>query len=468
MSEIINEDGDLVTMYKDIFSEKEKGVILRSILKHYGDKFESDHPIIMGKRTSPKRKTCQISENGILYRYNGSQESKIHQFTSTLRKAKERIERRTDATYNYALINYYEDGEASIGEHSDNETGLVKGGKIASLSLGDSRYFYFRHKENKERKIGMELENGDLLVMEGTTQKNWKHAVPKRKNKKLRINITFRQVIQNKIPKMKFPKGVEGFAGTYEELEQDFVLKRDDLKDLKCDKIQESQFDIGVINIPILTDKIVKIELITDDEGLRICCLSPGTYNIKLLFRLYDSDKNLYSKTIYKIKQKFSKERPVVFRDDYGLRVPKTIIVKNLEKIPEPKFPRGVKKFVGTDEELEQDFTLEKDDLEKLKCEKLLDSQFDDGLVTIHTLTGKKVEVELIADEGASDILCLSPGKYNIEIVFRLYDSDRNLYSRTIYQISQEFSKKKSILILHDKYGIGVPKTMVIKKLEEL
>ena len=191
---VIDEGEDLVLLYKNVLNEKEKKVVFGSIVKHYEDKLASDHPIMHGRVTNPRRKTCQISEEGILYRYNGSADSKVYPFTSTLLKVKKRVERIAESNYNYALINWYGDGDATIGEHSDNENNLVEGSDISSLSLGDTRYFYFRHKGDKDKKIGFDLEDGDLLVMKGTTQKNWKHAVPKRANKKLRINITFRNV----------------------------------------------------------------------------------------------------------------------------------------------------------------------------------------------------------------------------------------------------------------------------------
>ena len=194
MSKIIDENGDLVILYKNVLNNRENDVVLKSILKHYGDKFQSDHPVIHGIVTSPKRKTVQISESGILYRYNGSADRETYPFSSTLMKVKRRVEGISGETYNYALINYYGDGDATIGEHSDNEKNLVRGSGISSLSIGETRYFYFRHREDKDRKIGFDLENGDLLIMRGTTQKHWKHAVPKRANKKERINITFRNV----------------------------------------------------------------------------------------------------------------------------------------------------------------------------------------------------------------------------------------------------------------------------------
>lgn len=191
---VIREGDDLVVLYKNLFSEREREVAIKSILRNYGDKFQQDHPVMMGVVTNPKRKTCQVSETGVTYNYNGSQ-GVTNRFTPILYQIKKRVELVTKVKYNFALLNLYEDGESSIGEHSDNERGLVENGKIASLSLGDTRNFYFRSKTDKDRKIVLELEGGDLLVMCGSTQKNWKHAVPKRKNKRLRVNITFRQVL---------------------------------------------------------------------------------------------------------------------------------------------------------------------------------------------------------------------------------------------------------------------------------
>lgn len=40
------------------------------------------------------------------------------------------------------------------------------------------------------------LENGSLVVMQGTTQQHWKHQIPKEaKVKNSRISLTFRQLV---------------------------------------------------------------------------------------------------------------------------------------------------------------------------------------------------------------------------------------------------------------------------------
>ncbi len=81
-----------------------------------------------------------------------------------------------------------------MGWHSDNEPELGKDPTIASISLGETRTFHLKHIHSKE-KIKMELNNGSLLVMAGSTQHYWQHSLPKtRQTKQERINLTFRYV----------------------------------------------------------------------------------------------------------------------------------------------------------------------------------------------------------------------------------------------------------------------------------
>jgi len=79
--------------------------------------------------------------------------------------------------------------------HSDAEKTLLDYGTIASVTLGAERKFSFKHKESKQL-IDVLLENGSLLLMKGTTQKNWLHRLPPTKKVfSPRINLTFRTVI---------------------------------------------------------------------------------------------------------------------------------------------------------------------------------------------------------------------------------------------------------------------------------
>jgi alkylated DNA repair dioxygenase AlkB len=79
--------------------------------------------------------------------------------------------------------------------HSDDEKSLGKDSTIASVSLGAEREFRFKHKRTAD-KVSVLLENGSLLVMKGTTQSHWLHAIPKSKKiTRPRINLTFRTMI---------------------------------------------------------------------------------------------------------------------------------------------------------------------------------------------------------------------------------------------------------------------------------
>ena len=78
--------------------------------------------------------------------------------------------------------------------HSDGEKMLKKNGAIASVSLGATRKFSFKHKENKHR-VDVILEHGSLLVMKDETQTHWLHRLPpSTKVISPRINLTFRTI----------------------------------------------------------------------------------------------------------------------------------------------------------------------------------------------------------------------------------------------------------------------------------
>ena len=81
-----------------------------------------------------------------------------------------------------------------MGLHADNERELGINPVIASVSYGVTRKMIFR-KNNSNEKLIIELNSGDLLIMSGALQHNWKHEVKKEKQVEgERLNITFRDV----------------------------------------------------------------------------------------------------------------------------------------------------------------------------------------------------------------------------------------------------------------------------------
>ena len=99
-------------------------------------------------------------------------------------------------SYNSVLLNLYRNGKDSNGWHADNESALGINPSIASLSLGEERYFHLKHKKLKDQRRKLKLEHGSLLIMSGELQHHWLHQIPKTtRTISTRINLTFRKII---------------------------------------------------------------------------------------------------------------------------------------------------------------------------------------------------------------------------------------------------------------------------------
>jgi alkylated DNA repair dioxygenase AlkB len=147
---------------------------------------------VFGKLYPQPRLTALYANNNRKYSYSGlTLEPKP--FTPSLIKLKQRIEEISNTNFTSCLLNLYRNGKDSNGWHADDEKELGRNPVIASVSLGQERIFHFKHKTKKELKYKLLLENGSLLLMEGETQHNWYHQIPKtRKIINERINLTFR------------------------------------------------------------------------------------------------------------------------------------------------------------------------------------------------------------------------------------------------------------------------------------
>ncbi len=156
--------------------------------------WENDQAIVFGKHYITKRKVAWFGDKEYNYKYSGVTKQ-AHIWTPELLQLKQKIEKISETTYNSCLLNLYHTGEEGMAWHSDGEKTLLDNGTIASLTLGAERKFSFKHKETKQR-IDVILENGSLLLMKGTTQKNWLHRLPPTKKVfSPRINLTFRTII---------------------------------------------------------------------------------------------------------------------------------------------------------------------------------------------------------------------------------------------------------------------------------
>ncbi|WP_134738107.1 alpha-ketoglutarate-dependent dioxygenase AlkB [Nocardioides sp. 503] len=87
---------------------------------------------------------------------------------------------------------YYRDGRDSVAWHGDT---IGRGSKqdtmVAIVSVGDPRKLHLRPRGGGE-SIAIEMGHGDLLVMGGSCQRTWEHAVPKVAHAGPRMSVQFR------------------------------------------------------------------------------------------------------------------------------------------------------------------------------------------------------------------------------------------------------------------------------------
>ena len=96
--------------------------------------------------------------------------------------------------FNSMLLNYYESGRMHMPFHSDDEVCLGETPTIASISLGQGRFFELRHKFNSEL-VNVFLPHGSLLVMCGRTQSYYRHAILPDESLEPRLNLTLREIL---------------------------------------------------------------------------------------------------------------------------------------------------------------------------------------------------------------------------------------------------------------------------------
>lgn len=75
-------------------------------------------------------------------------------------------------------LNYYRDGRDSVAPHTDRELRHLDDTLVAILTLGAERPFLLRPLGGG-RSLDLRPSSGDLLVMGGSCQAAWEHAVPK-------------------------------------------------------------------------------------------------------------------------------------------------------------------------------------------------------------------------------------------------------------------------------------------------
>ncbi|TDJ45794.1 MAG: alpha-ketoglutarate-dependent dioxygenase AlkB [Gammaproteobacteria bacterium] len=155
---------------------------------------------LYGREHRIPRQHQWYADSGVNYCWSGIKMQPLN-WIAPLNRLRERLRKKTGFVFNSVLANLYRDGNDSMGWHSDDERELGIEPVIASISLGAERDFHLRQKNRGTGKSSgctrsISLPHGSLLLMSGSSQRNWQHALPKRRRiSEPRINLTFRLII---------------------------------------------------------------------------------------------------------------------------------------------------------------------------------------------------------------------------------------------------------------------------------
>ena len=156
--------------------------------------WQADKITVYGKTYDQPRLTSLHALNATPYTYSNIT-MHPHPMSSVLSSLLDKIKQVKNHPFNAVLLNLYRNGQDSNGWHADNEKELGTNPVIASISLGQERFFHLKHRRIKEQRLKIKLEHGSLLIMGGAMQHHWLHQIPKTsKPIDSRINLTFRLI----------------------------------------------------------------------------------------------------------------------------------------------------------------------------------------------------------------------------------------------------------------------------------
>jgi len=186
------EDRKLLQQFNLPISQAGYDQIFQSLLKNI--QWQKDSYTAFARQFEIPRQQAWYADSGIEYRY-ADNILQSQTWLPLLLELRSLLEQSTEYRFNAVLATLYRNGDDSVGWHSDDEKELGNRPAIASLSLGATRRFEFRHRQTDEQR-SIALKHGDWLIMPPGFQEQWQHRIPAQPEiNEPRINLTFRQVI---------------------------------------------------------------------------------------------------------------------------------------------------------------------------------------------------------------------------------------------------------------------------------
>lgn len=178
------------------FIETKKKNLFEEIKKEIKFKYDKIEVLQHGEKfiVEEQRGTCWLSNKNISFMYSGKIMIPL-KIPKIIMDIKLEIEKEIKKEFDGILINYYPNGNISMGYHSDPIEDKWDNNFVI-LSLGDSREFIFREKFHKNNKIKFKFNSGDLIYMFDNCQELYQHSVRKNKDSNNeRISLVFKKSI---------------------------------------------------------------------------------------------------------------------------------------------------------------------------------------------------------------------------------------------------------------------------------
>lgn len=185
-------DGADLTLWPQWLAPEDADAWLASLMDEIA--FEQHRLRLFGRSVDAPRLSCWIGDPHAVYRYSGTRFTP-RPWSPALSRLRKQVEDACDTSFDSVLANLYRDGSDAMGWHSDDEPELGEAPVIASVSLGATRRFRLRARDESRTTLDLELAHGSLLRMAGATQRHYQHALPRSLRVHApRLNLTFRRI----------------------------------------------------------------------------------------------------------------------------------------------------------------------------------------------------------------------------------------------------------------------------------
>ena len=152
-------------------------LLLAQCVDYVKDKLKHRPEIIMfGKVCHQNRAIGFFSDDSIGYRYS-RELMRSRPLGGPLKDLLYQTNGIFGTKFNGILVNYYANGTETIGDHSDDESGLHNG-MVVGLSYGAERKFRIKDKKTKKKVMDVPTKQGSYLIMTGDFQEEFTHGIP--------------------------------------------------------------------------------------------------------------------------------------------------------------------------------------------------------------------------------------------------------------------------------------------------